>query len=754
MKVRTMKKRIKELEHALAVAEQNKKDIELQVALLAADEVLGNILAMDAVTSEEELNQFMPQLLASLGRYSMSARAYIFTWASERKQVLRMTHEWCAKGVAPTIDEMQSLKMSDMPNWGPRLERGEAIVSMDWKADGENTPEEFAVFAGQGIRSLIVIPIFARKKLNGYIGFDNPEHSMTSLSVRLLSSVGAYIGGIKENLFMMEELAKKQKSLEASLIQLQKALANATLNSEIVDSISKIYWLIYRMDLVSGIYEEISAGNEMHRLTGKTGNIVEVFKEVRETIVSEEHQELMKKFLDISTLADRLKDTESVAMEYRAASGSWHLGRFIVKKRDKNGRVSNVLYVVRQIDKQKQLELEYRQKLLETAEDARKANMAKTDFLRRMSHDIRTPINGIRGMVEIADHFSDNIEKQNECRAKVKEASGFLLDLVNSILDMNKLESGAVILEHQPFDLIQVLEENNSITEMNGALKSLKISTDHTKIRHVHLIGSPVHLKQILQNIAGNAVKYNREGGSISFSSEEVSCENGKAVYRFICTDTGRGMSEEFLQHAFEPFAQEDTSARTSYMGTGLGLSIAKQLAEMMGGSIEVESKLNMGTTFILTLPFEIDESYIEEKERTTVLSSEALNGVQVLLVEDNALNMEIARFLLENAGMQVTTAENGQEAAEIFAASNEGDFDLILMDIMMPVMDGLEAARVIRSMDRADADSIPIFAMTANAFAEDIEQSRAAGMNEHISKPLDEKILMRTIRTYLCRKK
>ena len=371
----------------------------------------------------------------------------------------------------------------------------------------------------------------------------------------------------------IDDIVKEQ---EKQKMQLETALTEATLNSEIVDLISKIYWLIYRMNLITGTYEEISAGQEMHRLTGKRGIIVEVFKNVRETIVDEDYQEIMKKFLDISTLPERLQETESVAVEYRAANGSWHLGRFIVKKRDEKGKVTNVLYVVREIDKQKQLEIEYRQKLLSTAEEARRANIAKTDFLRRMSHDIRTPINGIQGMVAIAEHYSDDLEKQKECRDKVKEAAGFLLDLVNSVLDMNKLESGAVVLEHQPFDLVQLLMETNNLTKMGAEIEGLEVFIDHSRIKHPHLIGSALHLRQILQNIAGNAVKYNRPGGTIELSCEETEYKDGMAMYCFRCKDTGMGMSKAFISRAFEPFAQEEQGARTAYMGTGLGLAIAK----------------------------------------------------------------------------------------------------------------------------------------------------------------------------------
>jgi len=549
-----------------------------------------------------------------------------------------------------------------------------------------------------------------------------------------------------------EELQESLKALSKERKKLEDALAEASLNSEIIGTISKIYWLIYRIDLTEGTYEEVSAAQETHKLTGKKGYIADILDEMFNKIVSDEYQQVMHEFWDISSLAERLKDTESIAIEYRTQSNSWNRARIIVKKRDSEGNATHALYVVRRIDSEKQKEIAYKQQLVEAAEEARRANMAKTDFLRRMSHDIRAPINGIQGMIAIAEHFPDDPEKQKECRDKVKEASGFLLDLVNNILDMNKLESGAIVLEHQSFNLMDVLQETKDIAEMNAGLRGLHVFADYTKVKQHHLIGSPLHLKQILQNIAGNAVKYNRENGSIYLSAEELNCENGKANYRFICSDTGIGMSEAFIAHAFEPFAQEDTSARTAYMGTGLGLPIAKQLIEMMGGTIEVESEKNAGTTFRVTIPFDIDTDDDRVDLPDKEISDTNLSGARVLLVEDNALNIEIARFMLENAGMEVTTVFNGKEAIDVFAASEENQFDLILMDVMMPVMNGLTAARTIRAMKRADAGHIPIFAMTANAFADDVEESKRAGMNEHLSKPLDEVKMINMIKRYVKR--
>ena len=544
-----------------------------------------------------------------------------------------------------------------------------------------------------------------------------------------------------------DDLVAEQERLQT---ELENALAEARLNNEIIGCISQLYWLIYRIDLQKETYEEISASDETHRLTGRKGYISDILQFMLEKIAADEYRPMMREFWNVSNLADRLQDTDSIAIEYRTRAGSWNLARLIAQQRDAKGHAISALYVVRKIDQEKKKELEYKQRLMEAAEEARRANVAKTDFLRRMSHDIRTPINGIQGMITIAEHFPEDLEKQTECREKIKEATGFLLDLVNNILDMNKLESGKIVLEHQPFDLLEVLERINDIARMNAASHGITVKVDHSGIHHRHLIGSPLHLKQILQNIDGNAIKYNREGGSISCAARELRCVDGRVYYQFVCSDTGRGMSKEFLTHAFEPFAQEDSSARTSYMGTGLGLAIVKQLTEMMGGTIEVESEQHVGTTFKVTLPFELDTEYPKHVQVAAPESEADFSGRRVLLVEDNALNQEIARFMLENAGMKVTTAENGKEAVEIFQDSNAYDFDLILMDVMMPVMDGLTATRTIRALPRADAQTIPIFAMTANAFTDDIEESHKAGMNEHLSKPLDAEKLLATIQRYV----
>ncbi len=385
-------------------------------------------------------------------------------------------------------------------------------------------------------------------------------------------------------------------------------------------------------------------------------------------------------------------------------------------------------------------------------QELRASNMAKTDFLRRMSHDIRTPLNGIRGVTAIAEHYADDMEKQAECRSKIMQASGFLMELVNNVLNMNKLESGEMAPESKPFDLIDLVTETTNIVEMQGQEYAIHFKVQMGEHKYRHLIGSPLYLKQVLQNIGGNAVKYNRTGGTVTFSSADVAYPDGRVVVQFTCTDTGRGMSKEFLAHAFEPFSQENTDARTTFTGTGLGLAITKQMVELMGGTIALKSEQNVGTTVSVTIPFRIDADYTAPQEETKPVDTVSLAGVHVLLVEDNELNIEIAKFLLEKAGILVTTAYNGQEAVDLFRTNAAGTFDIILMDVMMPVMDGLAAAKEIRATDRADAAEIPIFAMTANAFYDDVRQSREAGMVEHLSKPIQEQELLDAIRRHIKR--
>ena len=388
----------------------------------------------------------------------------------------------------------------------------------------------------------------------------------------------------------------------------------------------------------------------------------------------------------------------------------------------------------------------YKAELLIAAKKAEAANKAKTEFLQRMSHDIRTPINGICGMVNMADHYADDMEKQTEYRTKVKEASNLLLELANDVLDMSKLESGEIVLEEIPFNLSSISKEVFVVIEQVAAEQNIRIVWEKNEITHRDLIGSPWYVKRVMMNILSNAVKYNKENGQIYISCIEIPSEQPEmTTMEFVCRDTGIGMAEEFQKYVFEPFAQEHAGSRTKFSGTGLGMPITKKLVEKMGGTITFESKKGVGTTFVIRVPFKIDPNADKREEQTNV-SEKSIKGLHILLAEDNELNMEIAEFVLRKEGAEVTKAWNGQEAVELFRNSEPGEFDVILMDIMMPVMNGYEAAKMIRSLDREDAKAIPIIAMTANAFTEDRIRVKEAGMDEHVAKPVDAELLIKVI--------
>lgn len=416
------------------------------------------------------------------------------------------------------------------------------------------------------------------------------------------------------------------------------------------------------------------------------------------------------------------------------------------------GVIAVVVTVRRRADRRRltdllQQERDYGDKLAKAAREASSANSAKTEFLRRMSHDLRTPINGIRGMVEVGDANADDLQKQTECRSKIWTASGLLLDLANEALDMSRLESGQVDLELVPTNLVTLNYEVRDILERQAEERLVTIICDQQTLNHPYARVSVTHLKRLLLNIAGNAVKYNRQGGYVRLVCREVESADSVPVYEYTIADNGIGMSEEFQQHLYEPFCREEQQVEGASSGTGLGAPIAKQLVDLMGGTMSFTSVLGQGTTFTIRLPFEkCKRSEIPQAVRADVGDGDALQGLRVLLVEDNGLNAEIAQFTLSRAGVVVTHAKDGESAVEAFAASAPHKYDVVLMDIMMPGIDGLEATRRIRALDREDAATTPIIAVSANAFADDRRLSREAGMDAHLSKPVSSQELVEAL--------
>ena len=534
----------------------------------------------------------------------------------------------------------------------------------------------------------------------------------------------------------IDSILYKEKAIQE---QLQNALDEIKLGNEIISSIAKTYQYISRIDIQGDWFEEISNMDKKNLNFINSGVLSVNNKKVCREYVAEAYQEAFFRFTDITTLAQRMENEETIAMDYQMKDGNWHKMRFIEKKRDENGQLTHVLCAIRSISDSKKKE----ENLLYQVAEARKEAAVKSRFLSNMSHDIRTPMNGIIGMIDLANHYPEDMEMQKRCREKIMETSKYLVSMMNDILDMNKLESGDYVEENVPFDLAELLKQANTGRQMAAEEKGIEyvIDWDKSDFEHRHLIGNPAYLERLLTAIADNAVKFTNPGGRICVWCREISSDDERAVYEFVCSDNGVGMSEDFVKHAFDVFSQERESSRSKYEGVGLGLAIAKKITARLSGTIDIQSQQDIGTTIRMTIPFKIGSmNLVPKAEQQEEIS---LEGMRALIAEDNELNREIVQFMLEGNGISVDCAADGAEAVQKFEASAPGYYDMILMDIMMPNMNGWDAARKIRAMKRPDAEKIPMLAMSANAFAEDIVNSRLAGMNRHMAKPLDERKLL-----------
>ena len=543
----------------------------------------------------------------------------------------------------------------------------------------------------------------------------------------------------------VDSILYKEKAIQE---QLQRALDEVKLSNEIIEAIARSYQYISRIDISKNWFEEISNRAVENMNYKKSGEVTSGNRNACKKFVAEEYQEAFLKFADITTLPVRMKNEETIVMEYQMKDGNWHKLRFIEKKRDKDGNLTHVLCAIRSISDVKKKE----QELLQQVAEARKDAALKSRFLSNMSHDIRTPINGIIGMTELADRYPDNPEIQKKCREKLVESARHLVSMVNDILDMNKLETEQFVENDIPFNLAAVLNRVNTDQQMQAGKKKIDYVVDWEKseLNHMYLTGNPVYIEKLLTVITDNAVKFTKPGGNVSVWCREISEDDESVVYEFGCSDNGIGMSEEFARHAFDMFSQENKTSRTQYEGSGLGLAIAKKITERLGGTIEIKSKEGCGTTVTMTIPFKTGvQNLMQYTENVNTESTEDIpvEGLHALIAEDNELNLEIAKFMLEEKGICVECAADGKEAFEKFKESEPGYYDVIFMDIMMPYMNGWDATRKIRTLQRPDADKIPIIAMSANAFAEDIINSHISGMNWHLTKPVDADKLMTALK-------
>lgn len=504
----------------------------------------------------------------------------------------------------------------------------------------------------------------------------------------------------------------------------------------LINLIASIYSTNLALYPEENIWKPIVMSKRLEKVIGhitQADRMLDTFNRER---VAPAYQEAFGEFLKLKDLKERLGDRRFIGYTFEDVEGLWYQALLIPQKYEQDDHKQIVMLVIRDVSEQKRKEMTYQENLRVTAEEAERANAVKTDFLRRMSHDIRTPINGIRGLVNVGKNHIHDVDKIEECLDEIMRSSDMLVDLVNNVLNMSKLESGGIQLTEEAFDLQEMLDDVERFVNVQAERKQISLQINAAEVEHYHLIGSPLHIRQIFQNIIENAVKFNMDSGSVNVVCREHVSDENTVELEMVCADTGIGMSEEFQKHVFEAFTQEDTSARTTYSGIGLGLAITKKLVNCMNGEISFESERGIGTVFTVKLPVQIDRAYYQLSEKKDPL--QVMKGLQILLVEDNELNMEITEYMMTEQGAVVTEAWNGKEAADIYESCESGKFDVILMDIMMPVMNGLEAARCIRASEKEDAQSIPIIAISANAFDDDIAQSLAAGMNMHLAKPLE----------------
>ena len=839
---------------------ENRDDIKSKLDYM--DEILHKISSMSQAENEKQLDNMIPSILKSIGKYTAADRAYVFEWNSEKKESFKNTFEWCAAGIEPQIQNLQEVPVCLMQNWVETFIQKKNIIIYDLEEIAKETPQEYEILKPQNIHSLIAVPIYTNHKFIGFIGLDNPDLNQDRMSMNLLSDVGCHLGSVRENLRMMRELMIKNRILSGLSRDYRTAFVlnldtdeyefvfNQETNhaqkheefkafSDYVDAYASAFALpefrdVMRRELDSNeIKKHFETEDEYHfsfetspnaaGLSCFQAHIVKEYEEgshfaflgfrsIDEIVQKERfYKDALQKVnqalqhqLDMitSALPGGVKisnDDPEYSFKYVSEHFAQMLGYDTPEElmEASGGTIAalahpddleqGIAQALDQYSKADHYEITYRMKckngswkyiedrghkirkldgviehwnlildqneLVEKTialESEKKANQSKSDFLSRMSHDMRTPLNGIIGLMDICMKHPDDRTLVDSSRLKARVAADHLLSLINDTLELSKLESEEAKLAKEDFYLPELIHEVETIAQMRADEEciTIRFMDDPYSIPYPNLIGSSLHVKQIFLNLITNSIKYNRKNGSVDCYLKEEKESDERVLVDVTIKDTGIGMSEDFLKNIFQPFVQADQGARSQYKGTGLGMAIVKELLERMGGTIQIDSVENQGTTIHVVIPFEIAEESAAVQEMSE-LPKENLSGRRILLVEDNELNREIAAFLLKDEGISVTEAEDGQQALECFLKMPEGYYDAVLMDIMMPVMDGYQATRAIRGSGKKDAEMIPIIAMTANAFAEDKRKTMEAGMDAHLSKPINVPELMDTIRKF-----
>ncbi len=671
---------------------------------------------------EDTPDQSLVVLLEHLGKALNGERTYIFE--QNESGCDDNTYEWVADGVEPEQGNLQNVPPEVCAGWYRNFSVGGHIVIERVEDIRESEPLQYENLKRQGIHSLVVVPLYDGKRIIGFYGVDNPPVKLLEYASNMLQTAAYFIVSSLKRRNLFREL-KKRSYLEGrqSLEDILEGARTGTWTIELEEGCPPRMYADRTMRILLGVTDGI--GSEecyRHWFARIEPDYVEMVREAVEEILSSgrgeviypwNHPVLGKIYVRCGGVPDRTFEKPGACL---------------------NGYHQDITETM--VTRKKQ-----EQSIMELLERVRQANSAKSEFLSHMSHDLRTPINGILGMLAILEKSEGDLERQRDCRRKIRVSVEHLLSLVNDVLQVSRLESGRPAAVEEPFDLRAVLEDCVTILSPLAEERAVRVELDTSGLGHGRVIGNPLHVKQILMSVIDNALKYNRPHGSVFVRAEETAFQEGTARCRFVVEDTGIGIGEEFKEHIFEPFTQEHQDARTNYNGVGLGMSIVKKLVDQLRGTVTVDSRLGRGSVVEIVLPIRVDESWREHPPAEPEEPRDgqgSVAGMRVLLVEDNQINCEIVEYILQDAGAEVVTAHDGRAAVDAFGASAPGSFDCILMDLVMPVMSGYEAARVIRGLERADAGTVPIIALSANAFEEDVALAKDAGMNEHLSKPVD----------------
>ena len=853
-----------------------------------AGEILRKLPMINRARNKAELECVMKEILELLGECSGAERIYIYDKKRGTPVRYEKYFEWWNLKKNDRKDTDFICLETEIPNWSQAFCEGATIVIRDRNEILESMPLEYEKLKQRHVNAVILVPIYSRNQLDGFIGLDNPYNNISELLIQQVAFVGAHLNSARENLRMFhlleenveklererqilmilcedstsvfkvnlindtaevikidsetnvstvlfpedntvlsyskemkrfydkfvvkesakdylkifdvenlkKELSQKERissqfemipnakgqqyfEIRATRIsqtdenfqilldfrhideiiaeekkhqkELKEALDETQKNNEIISAIGKIYFSIYHIDIQNECFKELSNKNKIYQLSQEPGKQFNEIVEDNIKSIAKEFSDSVKEFLDISTLNKRLKEKESVSIEYMMLDGDWHLARFIVQARDENKNPKDVLLAIRLISEEKKKE----KYLRGVADNANQANEAKSEFLSRMSHDIRTPMNAIMGFTNIAKHNMEDSEKVQECLDKIQLSGKNLQQLIDDVLDVSKIESGELKISLRPSKVSDIYKSCHEIISVMIEEGKLNYFENIHDILHDVVIVDELRLIQIYMNLLSNAIKYTQEGGTVSFEIYQEEILNSNKVRLIsIVSDTGIGMSPEFMKDMYSKFSRAVDTRVNKIRGTGLGLAIVKEIIEQMGGTIEATSKLYEGTRFkvVLEVAFAGDNEIEQpEKNEQAGVSSQKL---KLLIAEDNDFNYEILEEQLKAFQVECVRAEDGIECIKKFEASKEKEYDAILMDMQMPEMGGLEATTVIRNLSHPMSRTIPIIALTANAYQEDAEKCLAAGMNAHLSKPVEVEDVIRMVRKYLREKR